>query len=72
MTLEDFLDRARARNSPRARARLGSSVLSTTEKSARPSASSKGHRNFKFSFWNYTSTFLVWTIQNSRRARARK
>ena len=30
------------------------------------SASLKGNRNFKFSFCNYMSTFLVWTIQNTR------
>ena len=36
------------------------------DKSAR-----KGRRMLQFSFWNYTSTFLLWTIQNSQRARAR-
>ena len=35
------------------------------EKSARPSASLKSHRNFEISFWNYMSTFLLWTIQDS-------
>ena len=42
-----------------------------SEKSTFPSASLKSHRNFKFSFWNYMSTFLLWTIQNSSRTRAR-
>ena len=41
------------------------------EKSALPSASLKGHRNFKFNFWNYMAAFLLWTIQNSSPARAR-
>ena len=36
------------------------------------SASLKSHRNFKFSFWNYMSTFTLWAMQNSdARARAR-
>ena len=56
-------------NSSRARARVGTSVLSTIEKSTFPSACLKGHRNFKFSFWNYMAAFLLWTIQNSARAR---
>ena len=47
-------------NSARARAhaRVASSVLSTIEKAARPSASLKGRRNFKFSFWNYMAARL--------------
>ena len=65
-TIQNSFTRARAR------ARVRSSVLSALEKSARPSASLKGHRNFEFSFWNDMSTFLLWTIQNSfTRARAR-
>ena len=63
--------RARTRARPRGRARAGTSVLSTIEKSTCPSASLKGHRNFKFCFWNYMAVFLLWTIQNSPRARAR-
>ena len=52
-----------------ARARL-SDVMSTPEKSTLPSAPLRSHRNFEFSFWNYMSTMLMWTIQNSV-ARAR-
>ena len=44
-------------NTPRARA--GSSVLSTIEKSARPSASVKGQRHVQFNFWTYMSAFLL-------------
>ena len=46
-----------ARARARARARVGV-LLSTIEKSARPSASLKGHRIFEFSFWDYMSAFL--------------
>ena len=49
---------------PRAFARAELFVLPTIEKSARPSASLRVHRNVKFSFWNYMSTFVLWTIHN--------
>ena len=50
------------------RARVGSSVLHTREKSARPSASLKGHRNFKFSCWNYMA-ICVFNTELPMRAR---
>ena len=68
MVNTELLTRARAPR--RARARVGTSVLSTIEKSTFPSASFKGHRKFKFSFWIYMAAFLFWSIQNSS-ARAR-
>ena len=55
----------------RAGASAWSCVLSTIDKSVRPSASLKGHRNFKISFQDYMAVVLLCTIQKSSRVRAR-